>query len=208
MKLACLLCGKMVTRKKLVPIPGLFFGGRIARCCEECFDKPDEEHRKEYEAEYEGGRVEEVGEARPRRDLLQKESPMITCPKCGTTEGITAVSYPGAMDALSYQFNCQCGAMWKRQWGMRIRDSGTKRRPVMAHVEVLPNQMQRCMAAAKEGKCPLCGAVLEVSEEEGPSLGPLRTIDKTTRKTCPECGRYGHTESRPVKKLWEEDDGR
>jgi len=59
MKLACPLCGKMVTTKKLVPIQGSFFKGRIARCCRECFDKPDEEHREEYEREceeYEKGR--------------------------------------------------------------------------------------------------------------------------------------------------------
>ncbi len=60
---------------------------------------------------------------------------MIKCPKCKTTKGITAVSIPGAYDAMTFQFNCLCGVMWKRGWGMRARGSREKMDKEMSNVE-------------------------------------------------------------------------
>lgn len=77
---------------------------------------------------------------------------MIACPKCGTTEGITAVQYIGAFDTISFQFKCQCGAMWKRGWGMRRRGAGVDRRKEMENVTVLPNRLQRLAAERMKGR--------------------------------------------------------
>jgi len=62
MKVACPLCEKKVPRKRLVPIQGLKLGGRIARVCEECVSKPDEEHRKDFERECEEWEKKELSQ--------------------------------------------------------------------------------------------------------------------------------------------------
>ncbi len=53
MKVPCGACGKLVLRKRLVLVHGLFFrrGRRlqIGKVCQECYDTPEEEHRKEVE---------------------------------------------------------------------------------------------------------------------------------------------------------------
>ena len=109
------------------------------------------------------------------------------CWKCGNDEGITAISVPmGPMDAVTYQFNCPCGAIWKRSWGMRSRDAGAKRRAEMANVEVLPSRMERHMAALKRNECPRCGKALTVERtDDSPIFGPL--VGTRVIKTCPEC---------------------
>ncbi len=69
---------------------------------------------------------------------------MMKCPRCKAVKGITAVSYIGAFDVVSYQFNCPaCGVMWKRSWGMRLRGGSEKRRKDMENVTVLPNRLQQ-----------------------------------------------------------------
>ena len=56
MKVQCPACGKFVPRKRLQIVEGLWLRGKLARCCQDCAEKPDEQHQIEYEAEY--GKVE------------------------------------------------------------------------------------------------------------------------------------------------------
>jgi len=51
MKILCPACQKPTPRNKLVIVPGLKIRGRVARACQACVDKPDAEHKTEYEKE-------------------------------------------------------------------------------------------------------------------------------------------------------------
>jgi hypothetical protein len=63
---------------------------------------------------------------------------MIECSRCKTTEGITAVQYPGPRDAISFEFHCSaCGAIWTRNWGTRRRGTAEDRHKEMANVEIV-----------------------------------------------------------------------
>jgi len=109
---------------------------------------------------------------------------MIKCPRCKTTEGITAVRWRGPRDAISFQFNCSaCGVMWKRSWGVRRREIAEQRRKEMENVEIVKSRLDRKLdedrAKMKRGECPRCGGKLTVVVDEERSCERLVRSDTT-----------------------------